>query len=281
LPGGWPEYGNWVSTRYVVTPAIVAAVFLVLAVAARVFRVDWLFFAQLGVAALAALVAVYFAYARHLLAAADGEVQARVQQLVLDNLAWDGRSHSGDGSGTASGAAAARTAAAAEVLDIGCGNGPLTIALAAQFPNARVTGIDCWGESWEYSHDVCETNAANQGVGERTTFLQASATDLPFADGSFAAVVSNLCFHEARDARDKRELLREALRVLEPGGAFAFQDLFRLKGAFGPVDDLVATVRGWGIQSVEYRDTGASGFIPKALRLPFMVGSMGVLHGRK
>ena len=94
-------------------------------------------------------------------------------------------------------------------------------------------------------------------------------------------MVSNLCFHEVRDVRDKRELLREALRVLEPGGAFAFQDLFRLKSPFGPVDDLVATVRGWGIQSVEYVDTGRSEFIPKALRLPFMVGSMGVLHGTK
>jgi SAM-dependent methyltransferase len=243
-----------------VTPAIVAGVFLVLAVVTRVFRVDWLCFGQLGVAALAALAAAYFAYARHLLAADDGEVQARVQELVLDNLAWEG---SGD------------------ALDIGCGNGPLTIALAAEFSDAHVTGIDCWGESWEYSQDVCETNAANQGVDERTTFRQASAADLPFADDSFAAVVSNLCFHEVRNAHDTRELLREALRVLEPGGAFAFQDLFRLKGSFGPVDDLVATVRGWGIQSVEYLDTGNSDFIPKALRLPFMVGSMGVLHGTK
>jgi SAM-dependent methyltransferase len=272
-----PEYGNWVSTRFVVGPVIGAALFLALAIAARVFRVDWLFFVQLGAAVLVALIGVYFAYARRLLAADDGEIQARVQQLVLDHLAWDGRA--GGASGDV--AAASGTDAPGDALDIGCGNGPLTIALAKRYPGAHVTGIDFWGESWEYSQDVCETNAASQGVGERTTFEPASAVELPFADGSFAAVVSNLCFHEVRDARDKRELLREALRVLEPGGAFAFQDLFRLKGPFGPVDDLVATVRGWGIQSVEYLDTGASDFIPKALRLPFMVGSMGVLHGTK
>jgi len=256
---------------------------------ARVFRVDWLFFVQLGAAALVALVAVYFAYARHLLAADGGEIQARVQALVLDHLAWDGRSRSGARTGAAScdpaaavsGGAPVTSGVPGEALDIGCGNGPLTIALAARFPTTRVTGIDFWGESWEYSQDVCETNAANQGVGERTTFQQASAADLPFGDESFAAVVSNLCFHEVRDVRDKRELLLEALRVLEPGGAFAFQDLFRLKTTFGAVDDLVATLHGWGIQSVEYVDTGRSGFIPKALRLPFMVGSMGVLHGTK
>ena len=261
------------------TPAIGAAVFLVLAVAARVFRVDWLFLAQLGVAAVVALVAAYFAYARHLLAANGGEVQARVQELVLDHLAWDGRGRGAGSPGSPSGGATPDPPG--QALDIGCGNGPLTIALALRFPDARVTGLDFWGESWEYSRDVCETNADNQGVAERTEFQQASAAALPFADGSFAAVVSNLCFHEVRGTRDKRELVREALRVLEPGGAFAFQDLFRLKTTYGEVDDLVSTVRGWGIQSVEYLDTGSSGFIPKALRLPFLVGSMGVLHGTK
>ncbi|MGD0998766.1 MAG: class I SAM-dependent methyltransferase, partial [Thermoleophilia bacterium] len=64
-------------------------------------------------------------------------------------------------------------------------------------------------------------------------------------------------------------------------GAFAFQDLFRLKGAYGEIDELVAAVRGWGVASVEYVDTGKSEFIPGALRLPFMVGTMGILHGRK
>jgi len=94
-------------------------------------------------------------------------------------------------------------------------------------------------------------------------------------------VVSNLCFHEVRDASDKREVVREALRVLAPGGVFSFQDLFRLKSAYGGIDELVAAVRGWGVASVEYVDTARSDFIPGALRLPFMVGTMGVLHGRK
>ena len=94
-------------------------------------------------------------------------------------------------------------------------------------------------------------------------------------------MVSNLCFHEVRGVRDKREVVKEALRVLEPGGAFAFQDLFRQKSGFGEIDDLLAAVRGWGVSSVEFIDTGKSEFIPGALRLPFMVGSMGILHGRK
>ena len=263
--GSGPEYGNWVSTRFVVVPAIAAAVLVVLAVGLHVVGphgvvLHWLAGVALAAAVLVALVAAYFAYARHLLAVGNGAVQARVQGLVLDHLPWDGQG---------------------EALDIGCGNGPLTVALAGRFPQAVVTGVDFWGESWEYSQSVCETNAACEGVAERVSFVKAGAAALPFVDGGFAAVVSNLCFHEVRDARDKREVLREALRVLEPGGAFAFQDLFRSKGAYGEIDDLLAAVRSWGVGQVEFLDTGRAEFIPQALRLPFMVGAMGLLYGRK
>ncbi len=258
---GRPEYGNWVSTRFVVAPALAAVVLVVLAGAAHVLlHLWWLAGVLLGAAVLAGLVAAYFAFARRLLAAGGGQVQACIQGLVLDRLSWDGRGRA---------------------LDIGCGNGPLSIALADRFPQARVTGVDFWGESWEYSRDVCESNAASRGVSERVSFRQANAAALPYADGSYAAVVSNLCFHEVRGVRDKRDVVKEALRVLEPGGAFAFQDLFRSKSAYGEIDDLLAAIRGWGVASVDYIDTGRSEFIPGALRLPFMVGSMGILHGRK
>jgi len=288
-------YGNWVSTRFITGPLLIAGVFAVVALTGHVVHIPWLVPLMLVPAVLATLVAAYFAYARRLLAANGGEVQARVQQLVLGHLDWDGVAATPVGAtATSIGAAGVTPMGAAPatpigragadppgVLDIGCGNGPLTVALAQRFPQAHVTGIDSWGESWEYSRDICEANAAAQGVGGRTTFQRASAAALPFADGSFSAVVSNLCFHEVRDASDKREVVREALRVLEPGGAFAFQDLFRLESAYGAIDELLAAVRGWGVSSVEYVDTGRSEFIPGALRLPFMVGTMGVLHGKK
>jgi len=283
-------YGNWVSTRFITGPLLMAAVFVLIAVTGHVVGISWLVPLAAVAAALAALVAVYFTYARRLLAANGGGVQARVQQLVLDHLDWDGCragvlvAPSGAALDTGGDLAVPHSRTGGQpagALDIGCGNGPLTVALARRFPQARVTGIDYWGESWEYSQDICEANAAACGVSGCTSFLRASAAALPFADGSFAAVVSNLCFHEVRDAHDKREVVREALRVLEPGGAFAFQDLFRLKSAYGTVDELLAAVRGWGVSSVEYVDTGRSAFIPVALRLPFMVGTMGVLHGKK
>jgi SAM-dependent methyltransferase len=94
-------------------------------------------------------------------------------------------------------------------------------------------------------------------------------------------VVSNLVFHEVGDVRDKRELIREALRVLKRGGAFAFQDLFLVKRHYGDVDDLVGVIRSWGTREVAFVDTSDSEFIPKALRLPFMLGRIGIIYGKK
>ena len=60
------------------------------------------------------------------------------------------------------------------------------------------------------------------------TFQKASASKLPFADESFDVVVSNLTFHEVKDVKDKREVVREALRVVKKGGIFVLP---------GPVPD--------------------------------------------
>ena len=102
-----------------------------------------------------------------------------------------------------------------------------------QVYQAQVTGIDYWGERWEYSKNTCEANAKAEGVDDRVVFQKASALKLPFEDEYFDAAVSNLCFHEVSDAKDKREVIREALRVVKKGGKFAFQDLFLLKQIYG------------------------------------------------
>ena len=143
-------------------------------------------------------------------------------------------------------------------LDVGCGNGALTINLAHDFPLARVIGIDYWGERWEYSKSICEANTKAESVNERVVFQKASASKLPFQEEYFDAAVSNLCFHEVDDAIDKREVIREALRVVKKGGKFAFQDLFLLKQVYGNTDELVATIKSWGITEVEFVETRKS-----------------------
>jgi ubiquinone/menaquinone biosynthesis C-methylase UbiE len=189
-----------------------------------------------------------------------GNIQAKLWELVLDRLNWSG---------------------AGKALDIGCGNGPLTIALTQRHPDAHVTGIDIWVQAWDYSKAVCERNAEAAGVAGRTDFQKASASALPFEDGFFDAVVSNNVFHTVSDAKDRREVVREALRVIKKGGHFAFQDLFLVKELYGEMDDLLGTIRGWGITEVAFVDTSSSDFVPTALKLPFMVGQVGIIYGTK
>lgn len=245
-------YGNWVSSRFIFAPGVLGLIFAGLSFLLPALGIVAVFFF---------LCSLYFAYARYLFSPRGGNIQARVQDLLLDRVMdWDG---------------------VGKALDVGCGNGTLTIEIAKRHPQAEVIGIDYWGTSWEYSKSVCDRNAEIEGVAERVAFERASASSLPFDDQAFDMVVSNLVFHNVRDVRDKGTLIKEALRVVKKGGRFAFQDPFLWKRVYGELDDLIETIRSWGIEHVEFVDTSDSDFIPRALKLPFMLGTVGILHGRR
>ena len=142
-------------------------------------------------------------------------------------------------------------------------------------------GIDYWGEQWEYSKKVCERNAEIEGVADRVTFQKASAAALPFEDARFDAIVSNLVFHEVGGVKDKKELIREALRVLKKNGSFVFQDLFLWNRIYGEIKELIRSLQSWNVQKVEFINTSESSFIPMVLKLPFMVGTIGMMVGEK
>jgi len=238
------EYGNWVSKRIIFLFGFLGFVFLGLGL---------MFWVLIIPAVLFLLVSVYFLYVRYQFSAQGGNVQDRVWTLVLANLDWNGEGRA---------------------LDIGCGNGALTIKLAQKYPKAKIIGIDYWGKNWEYSKNVCERNAKIEGVSDRVTFQKANAADLPFDDGNFV-------FHMVGVTKDKREVVREALRVVKKGGAFSFQDEFLLKPLFGEIDDLVETIKSWGISKVEFVQTRDADFIPRALKLPFILGTIGLISGQK
>ena len=266
-----PDYGNWMPKRQVylsgsvgLLSSLLSLVLLIFYLQDRIglFSIALLlaFLAFAGVAVIFIVGFVCFTYVHLKLSPQRGNIQARIEGLVLDRLDWNGKG---------------------EALDIGCGNAPLSIAIAKKFPKARVTGIDYWGSHWEYSKTVCERNARIEGVVSRVKFRRASASALPFADGSFDCAVSNLVFHEVKDTKDKRDVIKEAFRVLKKGGNFAFQDLFLRKSVYGEIDDLLEKVRTWGIKNVEFLDTGKSKFIKGPMRLSFMLGALGILYGKK
>ena len=250
-----PNYGNWVSGKRIVQTFLTFLVFAAVAAALLLF-VSSVFTVVVGIiaailAAFLLIMVIYFLRAQHLFSYNGGKIQRKILELVMRHIRWDGHGRA---------------------LDIGCGSGALTVMLAKAYPSASVTGIDYWDGSWGYFQKQCEDNARAEGVAAE--FLQASASALPFPDESFDLAVSNLVFHEVKDSADKREVIREALRVVKKGGCFVFQDLFQMTPYFGTREQLLALVRSWGVQEVHYEDTSKAPFIPHLLKLPFMVGAL-------
>ena len=104
--------------------------------------------------------------------------------------------------------AAAELAGFNRVLDVGCGDGQIS-RLAARMGSTNVVGID---PTWNQV-----AVAAERAGGP--AFARAGAADLPFADGTFDAVVACLVFEHIRDVDSA---IAEVARVLRPGGRFAF-----------------------------------------------------------
>ena len=108
--------------------------------------------------------------------------------------------------------------ASSRVLDVGCGNGT-TATWLCRASGANVTGIDLSGV--RIANAVESLDKVPELAG-KLAFEKASATELPFAEGSFTHVWSQATIYHVPD---KVKVLQEAYRVLEPGGAMIFDDL--------------------------------------------------------
>lgn len=131
----------------------------------------------------------------------------------------------------------------AEVLDLGCGAGPIGIAAALLAPEGRATLAD----SNPMAVALAERNVAANGILNAAVLLSDGYSAL--ADQRFDVIATNPPFHQhGRDARDTAErFIREAPDHLLPGGhcyvvANAFLAYERLMtDVFGAVETVVAT----------------------------------------
>lgn len=205
-------------------------------------------------------IAFILSYSYYQFAAFGGNYQSKIHDLIVAKVNWDGQG---------------------KILDIGTGSGSLIIKLAKAFPESLLTGIDYWGDDWEYSKDQCQRNAEIEGVSDRINFLKASATKLPFKNDEFDIIVSCLTFHEVKDERNKTEVMKEALRVLKPGGRFVFLDLFMDEKIFGDEKELLNSLKKHGVSELKSYKLAKVMKLPKLLLNKKVLGNAMILIGRK
>ena len=176
-----------------------------------------------------------------------------LRERLLDKIAWRGDE---------------------SVLDVGCGRGLLAVGAAKRVSSGTVTGVDVWNRhavSDNRAGSVLE-NAAIEGVRDRVAVKEGDARKLPFADGTFDAVVSNFVLHELKSRADRQQMMCEVARVLKPGGRVALVD-------FIFTDECAEDLRKFGVDTQRKRDGFLSFWVSAILNL----GAVRTYHvvGRK
>jgi arsenite methyltransferase len=143
------------------------------------------------------------------------------------------------------------------VLDLGSGGG-IDVLLSAKrvSPGGKAYGLDMTDEMLELARE----NQRRAGV-ENVEFLKGEIENIPLPDDSVDVILSNCVINLSAD---KDRVLREAFRVLRPGGRLAVSDIVT-KGGISP--ELRQSVLLWvgcvagALEEGEYRTKlAAAGF---------------------
>ena len=144
---------------------------------------------------------------------------------------------------------------AGDILDLGCGYGPIALTMATRCPDRRVVGVDVNTRAVE----LANANAATNGLSNVSCHLD---TDVP-AEARFAAIYSNPPIRVGKSVL--HEMLTTWLRRLLPGGVaylvvqrnLGADSLARWLGEQGYEVERLSSHRGYRVLAVENVATNA------------------------
>jgi ubiquinone/menaquinone biosynthesis C-methylase UbiE len=125
----------------------------------------------------------------------------------------------------------------ARVVDIGCGEGWSTLAIARAYPKARVTGIDLDTPSIE----AARRHAAEAGLADEVEFRDGDAAEL--ADPADLALI----IEAVHDISNPVPVLRAVRESLAEGGSLIVVDERVAETFTAPGDDVERFMYGWSI----------------------------------
>ena len=194
------HYGSWMSNPVFYVIGALLALSVVLAVLSfAVFHITALGVVFVIAAVILLALLLWCAWIRRQYAFGGGGMMDRTHLVVLSHLDFDGQG---------------------QLLEVGCGSGPLSIQAALMWPEAKVTGIGLLGRRLRLQPDYVREKRRKRRCSRPVPVPAWGRHKLDFPDKSFDAVVSNYFYHNIMGS-DKRALLLETLRVLKKGGVFA------------------------------------------------------------
>ena len=111
------------------------------------------------------------------------------------------------------------------VLDLGCGPANQLVQIARLNPDAHFMGLDASAEMLDRASETirrCKVENIELTAGDMTALAE-------IADASIDCVISTMSLHHLPDLAALSDTMREARRVLKPGGGLYFVDFGRFK----------------------------------------------------
>lgn len=141
-----------------------------------------------------------------------------------------------------------------QALDLGCGHGAILYRVAERLTlPGTVTGVDLWHSRDQSKNSLAatQTNLNRWGVSDRTNLITADMAALPLPPAEYDLVTASLALHNVKPTKRREQALREAVRVLKPGGKLLIVDTGHNRKEYQRVltamDCRIVQARGLGI----------------------------------